>query len=116
MRGTQLPGLAGRMQRVRKQQKPVGQPRYFRRQHAGLTAAIGMAAEPDLIGMLLANFQDLLVQACAIPSSVTGTRRSVGALLPIRKIVTDYFDLMFAECAGESHQQRRIAIRSGAVS
>ena len=116
MRGAQLTRLPRRMQGIRKQQQTVNQARRFRRQHARLPAPIGMSTEPDLIGMLLTNLQDLLAQSFAISRGVTGTRRTVRAVLPIGQVVTDDLNLTLGECVCERDQQRRIAIGSSAVS
>jgi hypothetical protein len=75
-----------------------------------------MSAEPNLIGMFLANLQDLGAQALAITRGVTGTRRPLCAILPEWQIVSDHLNLVFGKRVIESDEQWRIAIRSGAVS
>jgi len=115
MGGTQLLRLARRVQRIGEQQEPVGESRIFRSQHTGLPAAIRDAAEPELAWMLFPEFQQFRLQACAVALGVGRARRTRRALLPENQIVPDDGDLMFGECIGERHQQRRIPIPSGAV-
>ncbi len=66
--------------------------------------------------MLLAQLQYLLPQACAIPRRVGWTRRTLRAILPERQVVSQRFDALFGECVCKRNEQRRIAIRSSAVS
>ena len=115
MTGSQLPGFARRMQRIRKQQEPLGEVRIFRCQHTGLAAAIGNSTEPHSIGVLLANLQDFLAQSFAIPRGVARARWALGPRLPKSQIITHYFNLMFGKRFGEGNEQRRVAIRSSAV-
>src|SRR5580698_655411 len=112
----QLLGLARWMQGIGREQEPIDQSRRFRRQHAALPAAVGMSTEPNLIGMFLANLQDFGAQAFAIARGVTGTRRPHCTILSKRQIVTDHLNPVFRKRVVESDQQRRIAIRSSAVS
>jgi len=116
MRGTQLAGLVRRMQRIGKQQEPVGEARCFRGQHAGLATAVGMPAEPDVFGILSADFEDLLAQTFAIARGVGGAGRTVRAVLSKWQIITDHFNAAFRESVCDGDQQRRVAIRSSAVS
>lgn len=88
VRGTQLRGLARRVQGIRLQEQAIDKSRHFRRQHTGLAPAIRMSAEPDLIGLLLAKFHDLFTKTLAIARRVTGAGRTVRAILSKGKIVT----------------------------
>ena len=104
------------MQGIRKQQQAIDQPRRFRRQDAGLAAAIRMPAEPNLSRMLLAQLCNLFAKAFAIPRGVARTRGTVRTILSIRQVVTRYLNPVLGESICECDQKRRVAIRSGAVS
>ena len=116
VRRSQLGWLAGWMQRIGQQQKPIDQAWRFRRQHAALASAVRNPTQPDLIGMLLSDLVDFVPQAFAITRRITGARRAFWTILPEREIVTHHFDLMFGKCVGKSNQQGRVAIRSSAMS
>ena len=115
MRCPQLLTLARWMQRIGEQQKTIGEPRSFRRQHAGLPPAIRLSAQPNLFGVLGAKIQDLLAQTFAIPRGVTGTGRAMRPFLSKRQIVAHHFNRVFGKRGCESPQQGRIAIGSSAM-
>ncbi len=53
VRGTKLRGLAGRVQRIGEQEEAICESRIFGCEHARLSAAVGLPAQPDFVRMML---------------------------------------------------------------
>lgn len=114
MRGAQLLGFFGRMQRIREQEQPIRDSRIFRRQHASLTAAIRMATEERAPRHNAPQYLDGAFQSGAVERSIS-CRRPMRASLAKGQITPQNRKAGTGECFGDRHQQRRTAIRSRAM-
>src|SRR5271157_665693 len=114
-RGALLLGLVGRMQRIGEKQQRGGEMGALRRGHGGLPAAVGVAAGEDAAGSERSNGLHGARNAFAVARGGRREGRAFGALLAERKIVAQHEVSGIRQCAGEAHQQRRIAIGAGAV-
>lgn len=116
MAGAELTGFTGRVQRIRKQEQRICQARFLRGQDARLPAAVRMTAQPELIGLLLAQEHKLFPQTLPVERGIWRARRSMRTLLAKRKIVARHFDRVSTEFRVQDNQQRGVAVRSSAVS
>lgn len=75
-----------------------------------------MSAEEDAVaGKLALEHFDGGAQALLVAFGAAARRRSVGAQLPERQITAEHGDAGFGERVCESDEQRRLAVRAGAV-
>ena len=97
MRGAQLVGGFGRMQRVGKQEERVGERGIGGGEHGGLASSVGMAAEKYAAGDLAADCFDCLANALLVAGGAAALGRSVGAELAERQIAAEDEQAGFAE-------------------
>ena len=105
-----------RMQRIRQQQKRFGKAGFGRRQHRSLPSPIGMAAQKDAAFCLSPQRGNRRTQAGLVAFSASARRRPAGTQLTKRQIASQHHPSGFAKGVRQSHQQRRLAVGSGAVS
>src|SRR5579863_8237299 len=114
MRYAQLSGLAGRMQRVRQQEQSLRQLRLIGRQHAGLPAAVGMAAQIDMPRNDRAQSVNRLLQARAIGGGAPRRRRPTA--LPAKgQIASQDNQAGGVKRLGRRHKQGRVAVSARAM-
>ena len=104
------------MQRIRKQQQRIGQPRVLRGSHSSLPPTVGMSAREDAPLRNSATRRNCLRDAFAVASRGCGKWRTFGPLLAEWQIVSQHRIACLGECARENLQQRRMAVGTGAVS
>lgn len=119
MRRAQLLGLIWGMERIGQQQQSVRNRLVLGHQHAGLPAAVGMAAQGDTHWRTLAQTyfaEDLhrAPQSCAILRAVA-KRRTVRARLAEWQIAAQHEDARGTERARHGNQQGRVAVGTGAM-
>ncbi len=124
-----LLGLARRMKRIGEQKEGCDEVVFFGAEHAGLTSAIGVAAEVKFAG--LRSFRNVgerwdvpyflynrncVFQASAIAGGVGRARRSEGSHLAIGEIAAEHGNSCGAKCIGQSDEKRCLRVGAGTVS
>ena len=115
MRGPDLLGLPRGMQGIGKQQEAVNDVRLFGRQHAGLTSAVGLAAEVNLAVRQRSHLLNRASQTRAIGGGHSRRRRPFRALLTERQIAAQDAQARVAKRASDRDQQGGGAIAARAM-
>src|ERR1700722_4985562 len=115
MRGPQLGRLARWVQRIGQQQQAFRELGFLGREHAGLPSSVRLAAEIDRARRHFAKKLDCRSQAGSVRGRQRWRRGTARTLLAKRKVATENGYTSLAECGGEGHQQRSVAISSGAM-
>jgi hypothetical protein len=103
MRGARLIGFIRHVKRIRKQQQRVGKTEFFRCQHAGLPAAVGMASQHDRPVNGGTKKRRRRAQSGAIFRGCIASRRSARFPLPERQIAPQYRESVRGECLCDSN-------------
>ena len=103
------------MQRIRQQQKPVGERCIFGRRHRRLPSAVGMTAGEDPSPGQRAQCGDRLADPFAILCRLRRKRRTMRSQPAVRQIVTQNKIALGRELFRDRFQQRSVAVRSRAM-
>lgn len=111
----ELGGFLRRVKRIGEEQEAVGDLRIFGKEHGGLAAAVGMAAEKNAAADLLFDERDGAAQAAAVALGIA-TRRAKAAVNTKGQIEAEHRETGSGESVGDCEEQFRLAIGAGAVS
>lgn len=115
VRGAQLAGAPGRMERVGEQQEAIDQAGFGGGKHGRLAASVRVAAEEDAAGGSAAHGGDGGFEALLITPRAAGRRRPGRARLAKRQIAPKDDPSRVTERAGEGDEERRVRVGSRAV-
>jgi hypothetical protein len=115
MRGTQLRGTSGRMERVGEQQEPIGESGFGGTEHRCLPSSVGMAAQKYTTGRVPPHGGDGRSEALLIAFRAAARRWPVRAQLAKGKIAAEDGEPRGAEGIRQRGEQRSVAVRSRAV-
>lgn len=107
--------FARRMQRVGEQHQSICQTRVLGRGHSCLAPSIGMAPEKHPPGCKLPQRFCRASDAFAIARRLRRVRRSTAPFLPVREIEAQNQRPRLRKSLGDGFDQRRLAIRPGAM-
>ena len=74
-----------------------------------------MTAEKDAAGCHEFDGRDCILQSRAIAFGFTGSGRTVGSVLTVRQIATQYDESYFGKSFCQRNQKRSLAVRPSAV-
>lgn len=111
----ELGGFVRRVKRIGEEQEAIDELRILGKEHGGLAAAVGMAAEKNTAADLFFDERDGAAQAVAVAFGIA-TRRAKAAVNAKGQIEAEHREIGSGESVGDCDEQFRLAIGAGAVS